>query len=814
MSMVKSLERLEQRLAVMVAAQETPQAWSSRGEEGPMTMKNDNSHGQEEADCRAELILLSGACTSPASDTPTIIRETNGKPSAPDAGDLGLPSLENKKRVKKGNLAKEEENLSWPLALAEAQEVRPRGSAGWESSLRQKPPVRLIFQAGQTRQEMKIKESNSVEPPRDLPTPLRSSRRRRSSSIPIPTIDLTEDDSQDSSRSSSTLSGSSSQEGQNGSTELGTEETESREVGMALEYQDGKDFGIGELVWGKIKGFSWWPAIVVSYRATAKRPAASGMRWVQWFGDGKFSEVSADKLMGLMAFRQHFNLSTFNKLVSYRRAIYHALEVARSRSGKTFSTAPGESLEEQLKPMIDWALTGFKPLGFKGLRPPKASENGVLRNGTEEVLSLEQCPPTKRLKTNLCNNSKEQRVEEEQTREQMVSEVTNNSGSLEESCLSCGRRNPATFHPLFEGGLCQTCRDRFLELFYMYDEDGYQSYCTVCCEGKELLLCSNAGCCRCFCVECLEVLVGRGTSAKAKEQEPWNCYMCQPQRSYGVLQRRQDWNTRLQDFFTSDKGQEYAAPKIYPTVPAAKRRPIRVLSLFAGIATGYLVLKDLGIQVEKYIASEICEDPIAVGTMRHEGNITYVHDVRNITKRNIEEWGPFDLVIGGSPCNDISLVNPARKGLYADPSLPQRIPACRSGSQPAAPSFSLVEGTGRLFFEFYHLLNYARPKAGEERPFFWMFENVVAMRVNDKRDISRFLECNPVMIDAIKISAAHRARYFWGNLPGMNRIFGFPLHYTDVSNMGRGARQKLLRSWSVPVIQHLFSPLKDYFACD
>ncbi|KFQ44657.1 DNA (cytosine-5)-methyltransferase 3B [Nestor notabilis] len=668
---------------------------------------------------------------------------------------------------------------------------------------------------------------------------MQSSKRRSSASIPIPTIDLTEEDSRDSSRSSSTLSGSSSQEGQNGSAELGTEESESRDVGMALEYQDGKDFGIGELVWGKIKGFSWWPAIVVSYRATAKPFVA-------------LLQVSADKLMGLVAFRQHFNLSTFNKLVSYRRAVYHALEVARSRSGKTFSAAPGESLEEQLKPMIDWALTGFKPLGLKGLRPPKASENGVLRNGTEEVLSLEQCPPTKRLKTNLCNNGKEQRVEEDQTREQMVSEVTNNSGSLEESCLSCGRRNPATFHPLFEGGLCQTCRDRFLELFYMYDEDGYQSYCTVCCEGKELLLCSNASCCRCFCVECLEVLVGRGTSAKAKEQEPWNCYMCQPQRSYGVLQRRQDWNTRLQDFFTSDKGQEYAGTKIYPTVPPAQRRPIRVLSLFAGIATGYLVLKDLGIQVEKYIASEICEDPIAVGTMRHEGNITYVHDVRNITKRNIEEWGPFDLVIGGSPCNDISLVNPARKGLYApvcpggDSSplscspwggtckaqamsmllgraarasrpmfpVPQQIPACHSRSQPAAPSFSLVEGTGRLFFEFYHLLNYARPKAGEERPFFWMFENVVAMRVNDKRDISRFLECNPVMIDAIKISAAHRAHYFWGNLPGMNRIFGFPLHYTDVSNMGRGARQKLLRSWSVPVIQHLFSPLKDYFACD
>ncbi|KFO77484.1 DNA (cytosine-5)-methyltransferase 3B, partial [Cuculus canorus] len=805
------------------------------------TMKKDKSHGPDEADCRAELILLNGDCADPTNDTPALLREPNGKPSAPDAGGLGLPSLRNSRRVSKVDLSKDD--LSWPLTLTREQEVRPRGSAGWESSLRQKPPVRLIFQAGQTRHEMKIKETNTVEPLRDLPTPLRSSRRRPAS-IPVTTIDLTEEDSRDSSQSSSTLSGSSSQEGQNGSAELGAAELESRDVGIALEYQDGKEFGIGDLVWGKIKGFSWWPAIVVSYRATAKRQAVSGMRWVQWFGDGKFSEVSADKLVGLMAFRQHFNSSTFNKLVSYRRAIYHALEVTVGQSWRCVD-------EEQLKPMVDWALTGFKPLGLKGLRPPKISENGALRNGTEEVLSLEQCPPTKRLKTILCNNGKEQRVEEDQTREQMVSGVTNNSGSLEDSCLSCGRRNPATFHPLFEGGLCQTCRDRFLEFFYMYDEDGYQSYCTVCCEGKELLLCSNASCCRCFCVECLEVLVGRGTSAKAKEQEPWNCYMCQPQRSYGVLQRRQDWNTRLQDFFTSDKGQEYAEPKIYPTVPPAKRRPIRVLSLFDGITTGYVVLKDLGIQVEKYIASEICEDPIAVGTMRHEGNITYVHDVRNITKRNIEEWGPFDLVIGGSPCNDPSLVNPARKGLYGKAALPLQgwvplgwgVPGVWShpevhgsssasvcagaqtrapmpqpiptGSQPVAPSFSLAEGTGRLFFEFYHLLNYARPKAGEERPFFWMFENVVAMRVNDKRDISRFLECNPVMIDAIKISAAHRARYFWGNLPGMNRIFGFPLHYTDVSSISRGARQKLLgRSWSVPVIRHLFSPLKDYFACE
>lgn len=32
----------------------------------------------------------------------------------------------------------------------------------------------------------------------------------------------------------------------------------------------------------------------------------------------------------------------------------------------------------------------------------------------------------------------------------------------------------------------------------------------------------------------------------------------------------------------------------------------------------------------------------------------------------IEDWGPFDLVIGGSPCNDLSIVNPARKGLFGN----------------------------------------------------------------------------------------------------------------------------------------------------
>ncbi|XP_041060805.1 DNA (cytosine-5)-methyltransferase 3B-like isoform X4 [Carcharodon carcharias] len=617
------------------------------------------------------------------------------------------------------------------------------------------------------------------------------------------------------------------------------------------QYQDGKGYGIGELVWGKIKGFSWWPAIVVSWRTPGRRQAASGMRWLQWFGDGKFSEVSADKLVPLTAIGQYFHTSAFNKLISYKRAVFQALEIASSRSGMPFPSNDRGTLEEQIKPMLDWAFGGFQPKGYEGIKPKQNTENDTAGENPVEVYVPEYYPPTKKQKTSFYK-SKEGTEEEHRGREKIFFQVTSNNKSIEEFCLACGSIRVSTFHPLFEGGLCPICKDIYLETSYMYDDDGYQSYCTVCCGGREVLLCGNANCCRCFCVDCIDILVGPGASEEAKVQDPWRCYMCLPYENYGVLRRRRDWTMKLQEFFASDNGQEYDPPKIYPAVPAEHRRPIKVLSLFDGIATGYLVLRDLGFKVERYIASEICEDSIAVGTVRHEGKITYVHDVRNISRQNIHEWGPFDLVIGGSPCNDLSIVNPARKGLY--------------------------EGTGRLFFEFYRLLHDTKPKEWEDRPFFWLFENVVAMGVNDKRDISRFLECNPVMIDAIDVSAAHRARYFWGNLPGMNRplvassadklelqdclehgriakfskvrtittrsnsikqgkdqhfpvimngkedilwctelerIFGFPVHYTDVSNMGRGARQKLLgRSWSVPVIRHLFAPLKDYFACE
>ncbi|TRY86969.1 hypothetical protein DNTS_032759 [Danionella cerebrum] len=641
------------------------------------------------------------------------------------------------------------------------------------------------------------------------------------------------------------------------------DKTSPKSTDTEAEYEDGRGFGIGELVWGKLRGFSWWPGRIVSWLMTGRSRAAEGTRWVMWFGDGKFSVVCVEKLLPLSSFLNAFHQPTYNKQPMYKKAIFEVLQAASTRAGKTFLLCPesddtdtSKSVDMQNKQMIEWAMAGFLPTGPKGLEPPEEERNPYKEVYPEiwvepETAAYTPPPAKKPRKSTATEKPKVKDIIDERTRERLVYDVRQKCRNIEDICISCGTLNVSLEHPLFMGGMCQGCKNCFLECAYQYDDDGYQSYCTICCGGREVLMCGNNNCCRCFCVECVDLLVGPGAAQAAIKEDPWNCYMCGQKGQYGLLERRTDWPCRLQHFFANNHDQDFEPPRLYPPVLAEKRKAIRVLSLFDGIATGLLVLRELGIQVERYVASEVCEDSITVGIVRHQGRIMYVGDVRNVTRKNIQEWGPFDLVIGGSPCNDLSIVNPARKGLY--------------------------EGTGRLFFEFYRLLHEARPKEGDNRPFFWLFENVVAMGVSDKRDISRFLECNPVMIDAKEVSAAHRARYFWGNLPGMNRpltamgndkldlqdclehgrtakfdkvrtittrsnsikqgkdqhfpvfmnekedilwctemerVFGFPVHYTDVSNMSRLARQRLLgRSWSVPVIRHLFAPLKEYFAC-
>ena len=47
----------------------------------------------------------------------------------------------------------------------------------------------------------------------------------------------------------------------------------------------------GQLIWGRLKGYDWWPGLVVSYMEAQKAPPSPSNHWVKWFGDNKFSLV-------------------------------------------------------------------------------------------------------------------------------------------------------------------------------------------------------------------------------------------------------------------------------------------------------------------------------------------------------------------------------------------------------------------------------------------------------------------------------------------------------------------------------------------
>lgn len=640
---------------------------------------------------------------------------------------------------------------------------------------------------------------------------------------------------------------------------------------------------IGQLIWGRLKGFDWWPGRVISNIEAQKSPAVEGSYWIKWFGDNKISMLPVVCLRPLYEFKESFHLSRMRGL--YKTAIITSLEIAAKRCGKVFSKSgkqekskkgkrggssrPGKKAEpnaemeredEQLSEkkkieiMVQWALNGFEPSGPEGFAPSEEDMVDTPVPLNEMDLTSEEMTADQKARfgkpinePNLAENIKA-----------LFDAVADGKKKISGICLACGDDRVFTEHPLFEGGLCKECKTSFLENVYLYDEDGSQMYCTICGDGKEVFMCDNTGCFRSYCSLCIGMLCGRSAVKEIAAADNWVCYMCSG-GCQGLIRPRHNWSAKLQEFFMNDKEQDFKQPYIFPAVPPEERRPIRVLSLFDGIASGFQALKELGVEIEVYYASEIDEQAIQVAKVQHGDKIQHVGDITQISRDEIEELGPFDFVFGGSPCNDLSIANPVRRGI--------------------------CEGTGRLFFDFFRLLQFVRPKSDMERPFFWLFENVVGMRADDKKIISRFLECNPVVVDAKEISPAHRARYFWGNLPGMNRptvplpgdklclqdclepncgrqakftkvqtlttnansmlqtkkglfpvqytgadgqrkedvlwitemerLFGLPSHYTDVSNMGRSQRQRLLgKSWSVPVIRHLLSPLKEYFKCE
>lgn len=161
-------------------------------------------------------------------------------------------------------------------------------------------------------------------------------------------------------------------------------------------------------------------------------------------------------------------------------------------------------------------------------------------------------------------------------------------------------------------------------------------------------------------------------------------------------------------------------------------RKLKVVSLFDGIGTGRLALERAGFEVERYVAFEIDPKPIEIA-LKHYPDI---EEMGSVVNADFTKYKDFDLVIFGSPCQDLSSQNVNGEGLNG----------AKSG----------------LFFEAVRALKEIQPK-------YFLMENVASMKNVDRDKISDILGVQPIMIDSKTLSAQQRRRYYWTNIPNVTQ---------------------------------------------
>ena len=77
---------------------------------------------------------------------------------------------------------------------------------------------------------------------------------------------------------------------------------------------------------------------------------------------------------------------------------------------------------------------------------------------------------------------------------------------------------------------------------------------------------------------------------------------------------------------------------------------LTVLSLFDGMSCGAIALREAGIKVKQYFASEI--DKVAIRQTQH--NFPETIQLGSVVGINVSELPHIDLLIGGSPCQGFS----------------------------------------------------------------------------------------------------------------------------------------------------------------
>ena len=165
---------------------------------------------------------------------------------------------------------------------------------------------------------------------------------------------------------------------------------------------------------------------------------------------------------------------------------------------------------------------------------------------------------------------------------------------------------------------------------------------------------------------------------------------------------------------------------------------MNVLSLFDGISCGRLALERAGIKVDKYYSSEIDKYAMSITNYNYNDTIQ-IGDVSLITEEQLLNMD-IDLLIGGSPCQSLSVVNSHlkkdEKGL-------------------------LGTGKSTLFWEYdriYKILKKHNPNLK------FLLENVGSATNKDKEIINNELGVKGIPFNSNLLSAQNRNRVYWTNI--------------------------------------------------
>lgn len=158
---------------------------------------------------------------------------------------------------------------------------------------------------------------------------------------------------------------------------------------------------------------------------------------------------------------------------------------------------------------------------------------------------------------------------------------------------------------------------------------------------------------------------------------------------------------------------------------------MKVLSLFDGMSCGQIALRELGVPIKRYYASEIDKHAIAQTKLNFPDTI-HLGDVQKWREWNIE-WEEIDLLLAGSPCQGFSL---AGKMLGHD------------------------DPRSRLYWVFLDILHHVQSLNPNVK---YLLENV-RMRPSDEARINESLGIRPVVINSALVSAQNRVRLYWSDI--------------------------------------------------